>query len=149
VTIQAQIVDLVKKLRDELGMAVVWITHDLGVVAGLADRMIVMYAGMIVEEADVKELYANPRHPYTLGLLGSLPRLDQVSGEKLDSIEGLPPDLIALPKGCPFYARCKYRIDKCKTENPALKSVGVGHRIACWIDVTTGPIITENPWQTA
>lgn len=149
VTIQAQIVDLVKKLRDELGMAVIWITHDLGVVAGLADRMVVMYAGMIVEEADVKELYANPRHPYTLGLLGSLPRLDKVTGQKLESIEGLPPDLIALPKGCPFYARCKYRIDKCKTENPELQSVGVGHRIACWIDVTKDPITTENPWQTA
>ncbi len=149
VTIQAQIVDLVKKLRDELGMAVIWITHDLGVVAGLADRMAVMYAGMIVEEAEVKELYGNPRHPYTLGLLGSLPRLDQVSGQKLESIEGLPPDLIALPKGCPFYARCKYRIDKCKTENPSLQNVGVGHRIACWIDVTKDPVTTENPWQTA
>lgn len=102
VTIQAQIVDLVRKLRDELGMAVIWITHDLGVVAGMADRMLVMYAGMIVEEAGVKELYANPRHPYTIGLLGSLPRLDQLTGEKLDSIEGLPPDLIALPKGCPL-----------------------------------------------
>ena len=93
VTIQAQIVDLVKKLRDELGMAIIWITHDLGVVAGLADRMIVMYAGMIVEEAAVKELYGNPRHPYTRGLLASLPRLDEVTGEKLESIEGLPPDL--------------------------------------------------------
>ena len=149
VTIQAQIVDLVKKLRDELGMAIIWITHDLGVVAGLADRMVVMYAGMIVEEANVKELYANPRHPYTLGLLGSLPRLDQVRNEKLESIEGLPPDLIALPKGCPFYARCKYRIDKCKTENPPLQSVEAGHRIACWIDVTKDPVTTENPWHTA
>ncbi len=149
VTIQAQIVDLVKKLRDELGMAIIWITHDLGVVAGLADRMVVMYAGMIVEEAGVKDLYANPRHPYTLGLLGSLPRLDKVTGEKLESIEGLPPDLIALPQGCPFYARCKYRIDKCKTENPPLHSVEVGHRIACWIDVTKDPITTENPWHTA
>ncbi len=147
VTIQAQIIDLVKKLRDELGMAIIWITHDLGVVAGLADHMVVMYAGMIVEEASVKDLYANPRHPYTIGLLGSLPRLDQVSGEKLDSIEGLPPDLIALPPGCPFYARCKYRISKCKTENPQLGSVGVGHRVACWIDVTRDPITTENPYR--
>ncbi len=147
VTIQAQIVDLVKKLRDELGMAVIWITHDLGVVAGLADRMIVMYAGMIVEEATVKELYGHPRHPYTIGLLGSLPRLDQVSGSKLDSIDGLPPDLIALPQGCPFYARCKYRIDKCKTENPPLENVGVGHRAACWIDVDKDPVTTENPYR--
>ncbi|HEY86082.1 MAG TPA: ABC transporter ATP-binding protein [Chloroflexi bacterium] len=146
VTIQAQIVDLVKKLRDELGMAIIWITHDLGVVAGLADRMVVMYAGMIVEEAPVKELYGNPRHPYTLGLLGSLPRLDEVRDEKLESIEGLPPDLIALPQGCPFYARCKYRIDKCETENPSLHSVGVGHGVACWIDIDKDPITTENPW---
>ena len=146
VTIQAQIVDLVKKLRDELGMAIIWITHDLGVVAGLADRMVVMYAGMIVEEAPVKDLYGNPRHPYTLGLLGSLPRLDEVRDEKLESIEGLPPDLIALPQGCPFYARCKYRIDKCKTENPPLHSVGVGHGVACWIDIDKDPITTENPW---
>ena len=147
VTIQAQIVDLVKKLRDELGMAIIWITHDLGVVAGLADRMIVMYAGMIVEEASVKELYANPRHPYTLGLLGSLPRLDEKIRQKLESIEGLPPDLIALPKGCPFYARCKYRIARCATENPALSTVGVGHRIACWIDVTKDPVTVERPYQ--
>jgi len=149
VTIQAQIIDLVRKLRDELGMAVIWITHDLGVVAGMADRVLVMYAGMIVEEAGVKELYANPRHPYTIGLLGSLPRLDQLTGEKLDSIEGLPPDLIALPKGCPFYARCKYRIDRCKTENPTLENVGMGHHAACWIDVTRDPVTTENPWHTA
>src|SRR5512134_154885 len=94
VTIQAQIVELVKRLRDELGMAIIWITHDLGVVAGLAQRVIVMYAGCIVEEAPVRELYENPRHPYTLGLLGSLPRLDAERPTKLQSIEGLPPDLI-------------------------------------------------------
>ena len=104
VTIQAQITDLVKRLRDEIGMAIIWITHDLGVVAGLADRMIVMYAGFIVEESPVKDLYANPRHPYTIGLLSSLPRLDEVRGHRLRSIEGLPPDLVNLPKGCPFYA---------------------------------------------
>jgi oligopeptide transport system ATP-binding protein len=105
VTIQAQIVDLVKRLRDDIGMAVIWITHDLGVVAGLADRMMVMYAGFIVEEAPVKAIYGDPRHPYTLGLLGSLPRLDEIREDKLQSIEGLPPDLIALPEGCPFAAR--------------------------------------------
>ena len=102
VTIQAQIVELVKRLRDEIGMAVIWITHDLGVVAGLADRMMVMYAGHVVEEAPVKEVYADPRHPYTLGLLGSLPRLDGIREDRLTSIEGLPPDLLALPPGCPF-----------------------------------------------
>ena len=135
VTIQAQIVELVKKLRDEIGMAIIWITHDLGVVAGLADRMIVMYAGFIVEEAAVKELYANPRHPYTLGLLGSLPRLDEDRPERLRSIEGLPPDLIDLPPGCPFYARCTFRIERCQRENPPLESVGPNHKAACWVDV--------------
>ncbi len=136
VTIQAQIVELVKRLRDEIGMAIIWITHDLGVVAGLADRMMVMYAGHAVEEAPVKEVYGDPRHPYTLGLLGSLPRLDEIREEKLQSIEGLPPDLIDLPPGCPFEPRCVYAIEKCRIENPALEPVGPRHRIACWVDVT-------------
>jgi oligopeptide transport system ATP-binding protein len=136
VTIQAQIVDLVKRLRDEIGMAIIWITHDLGVVAGLADRVMVMYAGFVVEEAPVKVVYGDPRHPYTLGLLGSLPRLDEIREEKLTSIEGLPPDLIALPEGCPFAARCVYAIEKCMTERPELEPVGPRHRIACWVDVT-------------
>ncbi len=136
VTIQAQIVDLVKRLRDEIGMAIIWITHDLGVVAGIANRMMVMYAGFVVEEASVKEIYANPRHPYTLGLLGSLPRLDEVRREKLTSIEGLPPDLISLPQGCPFEPRCVYAIDQCREERPELEPVGPRHRIACWVDIT-------------
>jgi len=139
VTIQAQIVELVKRLRDEIGMAIIWITHDLGVVAGIANRMQVMYAGFVVEEAHVKEVYANPRHPYTLGLLNSLPRLDEIREDKLSSIEGLPPDLIALPPGCPFERRCVYAIDKCKTERPELEPVGPRHRIACWVDVTQAP----------
>jgi oligopeptide transport system ATP-binding protein len=136
VTIQAQIVDLVKRLRDDIGMAIIWITHDLGVIAGLADRMMVMYAGHAVEEAPVKEVYADPRHPYTIGLLGSLPRLDEVRDERLTSIEGLPPDLIALPPGCPFAPRCVYAIDKCREIRPELEPVGPRHRIACWVDVT-------------
>jgi oligopeptide transport system ATP-binding protein len=136
VTIQAQIVELVKRLRDEIGMAIIWITHDLGVVAGLADRMMVMYAGHAVEEAPVKEVYADPRHPYTLGLLGSLPRLDEIREDKLQSIEGLPPDLIDLPPGCPFEPRCVYAIEKCRMETPQLEPVGPRHRIACWVDVT-------------
>ncbi len=135
VTIQAQIVELVKRLQKEIGMAVIWITHDLGVVAGLADRVIVMYAGSIVEEAPVKELYANPRHPYTLGLLGSVPRMDRPRKRKLTPIEGLPPDLLDLPSGCPFAPRCKYRVDRCLEEKPALREVGPKHRIACWVDV--------------
>ena len=138
VTIQAQIVDLIKRLRDEIGMAIIWITHDLGVIAGLAEDVIVMYAGFIVEMASVKDLYGDPRHPYTLGLLGSLPRLDASTHEKLVSIEGLPPDLIALPKGCPFAARCEYVLDKCLEENPPLEPVGPGHYIACWVDVKGG-----------
>jgi oligopeptide transport system ATP-binding protein len=137
VTIQAQIVELVKKLRDEIGMAIIWITHDLGVVAGLADRVVVMYAGFIVEEATVKDLYGDPRHPYTLGLLHSLPRLDEERGRRLASIEGLPPDLIALPEGCPFYARCNYRVDRCQIDNPPLEPVAPNHKVACWVDVTT------------
>ncbi len=136
VTIQAQIVELVKRLRDEIGMAVIWITHDLGIVAGLADRVIVMYAGFVVEHAPVKELYGDPRHPYTLGLLGSLPRLDEIREEKLQSIIGLPPDLIALPDGCPFAARCVFALDRCRMERPELEPVGPRHQIACWVDVT-------------
>jgi oligopeptide transport system ATP-binding protein len=138
VTIQAQIVDLVKRLRDEIGMAIIWITHDLGVVAGLADRMMVMYAGFVVEEAPVKALYGDPHHPYTQGLLASLPRLDEIRGEKLQSIEGLPPDLIALPEGCPFFARCGYAIEKCEEERPQLEYVAPRHRVACWVATSTG-----------
>jgi oligopeptide transport system ATP-binding protein len=135
VTIQAQIVDLVKKLQKEIGMSVIWITHDLGVVAGLADRVIVMYAGSIVEEAPVKELYGNPRHPYTLGLLRSIPRMDRPRKEKLTPIKGLPPNLIDMPPGCPFAPRCEYRTERCLHEKPELREVGPDHRIACWVDL--------------
>lgn len=138
VTIQAQIVELVKRLRDELGMAIIWITHDLGIVAGLAQRVIVMYAGYIIEEAPVKELYANPQHPYTMGLLGSLPRMDETGKRRLVSIEGLPPVLIEKPNFCPFAPRCKYVIQRCVEENPALLPVGPDHRAACWVDPETG-----------
>ena len=136
VTIQAQILDLVKRLRDEIGMAIIWITHDLGVVAGLADRMMVMYAGHVVEEAPVKEMYADPRHPYTIGLLGSLPRLDEARAQRLQSIEGLPPDLISLPPGCPFEPRCVYAVEQCRLERPPLEPVAPRHTVACWVDVT-------------
>ena len=135
VTIQAQIVDLVKRLQDELGMAVIWITHDLGVVAGFVDKVLVMYAGHIVEAAPLKEFYTNPRHPYSIGLLGSLPRLDAKTQEKLISIDGLPPDLIDMPECCPFVARCKHAVDRCNNENPLLRQVGPNHQIACWVDV--------------
>ncbi len=133
VTIQAQIVELVKRLRDELGMAIIWITHDLGIIAGLAQRVLVMYAGFIIEEATVKELYANPQHPYTLGLLGSLPRLDSSQRKRLTAIQGTPPLLYKKPVGCPFAPRCDYVVEKCK-ENPPLLEVDVNHWTACWID---------------
>ncbi|HLF27671.1 MAG TPA: ABC transporter ATP-binding protein [Anaerolineae bacterium] len=138
VTIQAQIVDLVKRLRDELGMAVVWITHDLGVVARLVANVIVMYAGYIIERASVKELYAQPSHPYTLGLLGSLPRLDELERRRLVSIEGAPPDLVDVPRGCPFAPRCPYVVPRCREQNPRLMSIDSNHEAACWVDVTTG-----------
>jgi len=138
VTIQAQIIDLVKTLRERLGMAVIWITHDLGVVAGLAEKMIVMYAGFIVERGNVDDIYGNPRHPYTLALLKSLPRVDRSSQEKLATIPGLPPDLLGLPPGCPFAPRCAYEVERCRQENPQLAQIGRDHEIACWVDVTTG-----------
>ncbi|HHS97301.1 MAG TPA: ABC transporter ATP-binding protein [Chloroflexi bacterium] len=134
VTIQAQIVDLVKRLQEQLGMAVMWITHDLGVVAGLAKKVNVMYAGYIVERGSVYDIYKRPRHPYTQGLLGSLPRLDEPPGTKLVSIPGLPPDLIDLPPGCPFAARCTYAVDKCLEAMPPLEEADGAdqHLVACW-----------------
>jgi oligopeptide transport system ATP-binding protein len=133
VTIQAQIVDLVRRIQEELGMAVMWITHDLGVVAELAHKINVMYAGYIIERGEVRDIYKRTRHPYTMGLLGSLPRLDEAPGTKLVSIPGLPPDLIDLPEGCPFYARCTWREDQCKEEMPVLEETdGMDHSVACW-----------------
>jgi oligopeptide transport system ATP-binding protein len=138
VTIQAQIVELVKRLRDELGMTIIWITHDLGIIAGLAKRVIVMYAGYIIEEAPVMDLYAHPEHPYTIGLLGSLPRVDEKERHRLYSIEGLPPVLYAKPTACPFAPRCKWAIEHCWKENPVLELVSPDHRAACWVDTKTG-----------
>lgn len=139
VTIQAQIVDLTKRLQDELGMAVIWITHDLGVIAELADRMVVMYAGYIVEEADVFQLYANPQHPYTLALLKSLPRVDSSrAGERLATIPGFPPDGVTVMPGCPLAPRCHFAVERCLQENPKLEKIDIDHKVACWVDVTTG-----------
>jgi len=140
VTIQAQLVDLVKELQDELGMALIWITHDLGVVAGLAERVIVMYAGYVVEDAPVDSLYEDPRHPYTFALLKSLPKIHEEAGEKLETIEGLPPDLLDLPTGCPFVPRCAFVVDKCTEENPGLVEISLDHHIACWVDIKTGEL---------
>jgi oligopeptide transport system ATP-binding protein len=138
VTIQAQIVDLVKNLSVEFGMAVIWITHDLGVIAEIATNVVVMYAGYIVEEADVFTLFEEPRHPYTLSLLKSLPRVDTSREERLETIPGSPPDCLSLPPGCPFAPRCSFSIDHCRKENPLLVPVEKGHKIACWVDVNTG-----------
>ncbi len=138
VTIQAQITDLVKRLRDDLGMAMIWITHDLGIIAGLAQRVNVMYAGYIIEEAPVKRLYANPQHPYTMGLLGSLPRLDLGSRKRLTSIEGIPPILYNSPTSCPFAPRCHYAIERCLHENPTLVEIEPEHRSACWVNPGSG-----------
>ena len=140
VTIQAQIVDLVNRLQEHFGMTLIWITHDLGVTASLVDRIVVMYAGYIVEDASVEDLYANPRHPYTAALLQSLPRVDGSRDDKLESIEGLPPDLATLPKGCPFADRCTFVQDKCWEENPPLVEHTPRHKAACWVDVDTGKL---------
>jgi oligopeptide/dipeptide ABC transporter ATP-binding protein len=144
VTIQAQIIDLVKNLRKELGMSIIWITHDLGIVAGIAHRVVVMYAGFIVEHAAVKELYANPSHPYTRGLIGSLPRLDEQEATRLVNIKGLPPDMTVMPVGCPFVPRCTYAFDHCRVENPALRPIRNGHESACWWDLARGKPRDDN-----
>jgi oligopeptide transport system ATP-binding protein len=138
VTIQAQITDLVIRLQEQMGMAIIWITHDLGVVAGLADRVVVMYAGYIVEEADVDSLYDDPRHPYTQALLAALPRADRRRDRRLPSIPGAPPNLLVKPQGCPFAPRCTFVLDHCQAENPMLTPAAPGHKIACWVDVETG-----------
>jgi oligopeptide transport system ATP-binding protein len=137
VTIQAQIVDLVRRLRDDLGMSVIWITHDLGIVAGIAHRVLVMYAGFIVERAATKDLYRNPQHPYTRGLLGSLPRIDEDANHRLTNIEGLPPDMLNPPKGCPFSVRCPYVFEQC-VENPPLLPISPDHEAACWWNIDEG-----------
>jgi oligopeptide transport system ATP-binding protein len=138
VTIQAQVLEVMARLSREFGTSVIIITHNLGVVARYADRVNVMYAGKIIETSTATNVYGDPRHPYTLGLLNSVPRLDQASGEKLVPIEGLPPDLSNLPPGCSFYPRCVYRIDKCKEEYPPLQLVAENHYAACWVDVRQG-----------
>jgi oligopeptide/dipeptide ABC transporter ATP-binding protein len=133
VTIQAQILDLLRRLRRELNMAVLLITHDLGVVAGSADRVVVMYAGQVVETAATRALFATPQHPYTAGLLASIPRLDQPR-DRLRSIPGSVPPATAWPTGCRFHPRCPYAWDKCRTEEPPLLETGTaGHSARCWL----------------
>jgi oligopeptide/dipeptide ABC transporter ATP-binding protein len=138
VTIQAQIVELISKLKDDFNSAVIMITHDLGVVADIADEIIVMYAGRVVERAATRDLFYDPQMPYTWGLLGSIPRLDRPKPERLHSITGSPPSLITLPQGCKFRPRCPHAFEKC-VEEPALENrvETPGHLDRCWLDVGT------------
>jgi oligopeptide/dipeptide ABC transporter ATP-binding protein len=138
VTIQAQVLDLLRRLTEERGTATILVTHDLGVLAGMADRVNVMYAGAVIESGTTDDLFAKPRHPYTVGLLRSIPRLDGETGGKLVPIEGRPPDLVEAPVGCSFYARCAWRTDRCATETPALAPIDGGK----------GPIVTSGPAAT-
>ena len=133
VTVQAQILELLRDLNRELRTAIIMITHNLGVVAGLCSRVIVMYAGQIVEEGPVDEIFEHPQHPYTWALLRSVPRVDATRHERLRSIEGLPPDLIAPPTGCRFNPRCPFRVERCFRDDPPLERVSEGHRAACWV----------------
>ncbi len=136
VTIQAQLLELMKAITRDTGTALIIITHNLGVVARYADRVNVMYAGRIVEQGTADDIYHDPRHPYTMGLLKSVPRLDETVKEKLIPVEGIPPDLTDIPKGCAFNPRCTYAFDQCFEETPELNAVGNGHYKACWMDVS-------------
>jgi peptide/nickel transport system ATP-binding protein/oligopeptide transport system ATP-binding protein len=131
VTIQAQILELVRDLRQKLGMAIVWITHDLGVIAGIADRVMVMYAGQVVEQAPVRAIFAQPRHPYTRALLKTIPSISGARAARLEVIAGQPPILRQAPAACPFQPRCAHAFDRCARENPARRLVGPGHDVAC------------------
>jgi oligopeptide transport system ATP-binding protein len=138
VTIQAQIIELVKELRERIGLSIIWITHDLGVVAGLAEHVIVMYAGYIVEEAEVDTLYEDPRHPYTQALMAALPHAERRRESRLKSIPGAPPNLLVQIIGCPFAPRCEFVLEKCWSQNPPLEIIENDHSIACWVDVRSG-----------
>ena len=143
VTIQAQILQLMKDLTRRLGVALIIITHNLGVVARYADRVNVMYAGKIIERGDAQEIYHNPRHPYTLGLLRSVPRLDQARSERLEPIDGQPPDLTKLGLGCAFRPRCRYAIERCAGEIPPLEAVADEHLAACWVKDELGAALRK------
>jgi peptide/nickel transport system ATP-binding protein len=133
VTVQAQIIELLRDLNHELGTAIVLITHDLAVVASLCTRVIVMYAGRIVEEGPVRRILKSPQHPYTWSLLQAIPRLDRPQGTQLTSIGGLPPDLGNLPTGCKFHPRCRFRVERCRHEEPLLAPVDAAHLARCWV----------------
>ena len=133
VTVQAQILELIRDLNNDTGASIILVTHNMGVVASLCTRVIVMYAGQIVEEGPVDQIFKSPQHPYTWSLLRSVPRIDSDRGQRLRSIEGLPPDLIAPPKGCAFAPRCPFRVEQCFSEDPPLVEVGSGQKAACWV----------------
>ncbi|MBV9358325.1 MAG: ABC transporter ATP-binding protein [Chloroflexi bacterium] len=135
VTMEAQIVTLLRDLQRDTGMSLIYVTHNMGVVARIAHRVAVMYAGTLVETAPTKTLFREPKHPYTLGLMHSVPRVDADPSERLPAIEGLPPDLIDMPDACPFAPRCAYVMDRCWAERPVLREVGDQHRIACFADL--------------
>ncbi len=138
VTIQAQIVELIMQLQSELGVSVIWITHDLGVVAGIADRVMVLYAGQLIETAPVDDLYENPQHPYTIGLLGAIPKMGETVSKRLVSIEGTPPDLLVEPLHCQFAWRCPHVFDRCWHEVPDFISVGDKHLVRCCYGIDKG-----------
>jgi oligopeptide/dipeptide ABC transporter ATP-binding protein len=133
VTVQAQILELLADLNRELGTAIVMITHNMGVVAGLCSRVLVMYAGQIVEQGPVEQIFENPQHPYTWSLLRSIPRIDALRHERLRSIEGIAPDLLHPPSGCRFHPRCPFRLEKCFTDEPRLEEVAPDQLAACWV----------------
>jgi oligopeptide transport system ATP-binding protein len=137
VTIQAQILEIVRDLRARLGMGIVWITHDLGLVAGIADRVMVMYAGLVVEHGPVKEIFSRPQHPYTRALLGTTPSVTGPRERRLRTIEGQPPIMMGPPRACPFVPRCPHAFNRCRVENPPRLPVGAGHDVACWWDPAT------------
>ncbi|MNK62094.1 Oligopeptide transport ATP-binding protein OppD [compost metagenome] len=141
VTVQAQILDLLQKLKQELGMSILLITHDMGVAAEMADRIAVMYAGAIVEEGTVEEIFANPSHPYTVGLLQSIPGFEGTRGKELYTIKGTIPGLGNLPGGCRFHPRCPHVMDKCKTQEPLDFKVGNDHSAVCWLYEDKAPVL--------
>jgi oligopeptide transport system ATP-binding protein len=141
VTIQAQMLELIKELQTKQGTAVILITHSLGVVASVCDRVIVMYAGQIAEEAAVGALFERPQHPYTLGLLQSIPRWDASTKGPLKAIAGQPPDMLHPPAGCPFHPRCPFVLDRCPTEMPPLEKAVHGGRKACWANLEAIPAV--------
>lgn len=143
VTIQAQILDLMKDLQQKMETSIILITHDLGVIADVAERVVVMYGGLIMEEGTVDDIYHNPQHPYTWGLLNSVPRLDTEDKEKLIPIDGTPPDLFQPPAGCPFAARCEYAMPICKEEMPERTTLTDEHSVACWLQHDMAPNVVN------